>query len=157
MEKICRLYDLGALVCWIIVTVLVLLEVITRNILFVSTPWAEEASRFFTVWTVFLGAAAAWFRGTHITIDVIPRRLSGRVKLIWQVAVEVLNTIFMVALMIGTVKLTVISYAAKTTAMEISISYLYLAVAVGGMGMIIFQIQRFRNLANEMAGSGQGA
>ena len=30
----------------------VLLEVVTRNIIHIPTPWAEESSRFFCVWTV---------------------------------------------------------------------------------------------------------
>jgi TRAP-type C4-dicarboxylate transport system permease small subunit len=160
MRFLARLYDLGALACFLAVTALVSVEVVTRNLFSESIIWAEEASRFFTVWTVFLGSAGAWFRGTHITINMLPRRLYGRTYWGLKLVIEVLNSLFLAALMGGTILLMQVSGAAKTTAMEISINYLYLAVAVGGAGMVVFQVNRFietfRGLAGKVAAPAGG-
>ena len=130
----------------------VVIEVFGRNVLTLPTPWAEESSRLFCVWSVFLGTASAWRRGAHIAINVIPRRLSGRMKYALELFVEVLSGLFLAALWCGTLKIMQVSYPAKTTALEISISYFYLALAVGLLGTVIFQadtiLQSFRGLLN---------
>jgi len=77
MRTLIRVYDTGALICFCAMMGCVLLEVVARNLLHFPTTWAEELSRFMCVWTVFLGAAAAWARNTHIVIDILPRRLSS--------------------------------------------------------------------------------
>ncbi len=138
MQGLVRFYDIGALVTFLAMMACVLLEVVTRNIIHVPTTWAEESSRLFCVWSVFLGSASAWFRNAHIVINIIPRRLSGPPKLLLQLFSEVLTGIFVLCVFFGTMFIMLIQYPAKTTALEISISYFYLGLFVGITGIVIF-------------------
>lgn len=138
MRYLVRFYDAGALICFVVMMGCVVLEVFTRNVIHVPTTWAEESSRLFFVWSVFLGSASAWFRGTHIVVNVLPRRLSGRPKLLLQLATQLLTSIFVICSWFGAIWIMAISYPSKTTALEISISYFYLGLFIGLTGITVF-------------------
>jgi len=154
MPGLVRFYDLSSLIAFLAMMGCVLLEVVTRNIIHIPTTWAEESSRFFCVWAVFLGSASAWFRNAHIIINVIPHRLSGRPKLILQLLAQALTGIFVLCVWFGTIYIMIIQYPAKTTALEISISYFYLGLFVGACGIIVFHARMIRETLAQLAGSG---
>ncbi len=156
MRSIVRIYDIGALVAFLAMTACVLLEVVTRNIIHVPTTWAEESSRFFCVWAVFLGSASAWFRNAHIVINIVPQRLSGKARLFLRLFSEILSAIFIVCIWFGTIQIMIIQYPAKTTALEISISYFYLGLFVGATGIVIFHARMVKLTFQELLKSGAG-
>ncbi len=141
MRPLIKAYDMGALICFCTMMGCVLLEVVARNILHFPTTWAEELSRFMCVWTVFLGAAAAWARNTHIVIDILPRRLKGLPKRMLTLMNQTLSGIFILGVWIGSIYIMIEQHEAKTTALEISISWFYLGLFVGSTGMLIFHLQ----------------
>jgi TRAP-type C4-dicarboxylate transport system permease small subunit len=151
MKLLLRLYDWGALISFSAMMACILIEVLFRNLLQMPTTWAEESSRFFFIWSVFLGSASAWSRGVHIIIHVLVSRLTGRVKLSFKMAVDILTAVFLIAIWIGTIFMMQISYHQKTVALEISISYYYLGLFLGLTGMIIFHfndmIRTIRNFS----------
>ena len=138
MKHLVRFYDLSAMICFCLMMVCILIEVFSRNVIHFPTTWAEESSRLFCVWCVFLGAASAWYRGAHIVIHVLIGRLVGRVRSAFQLAVDILTTIFLVSVWVGTLHIMKISYPSKSTALEISISYFYLGLFIGLTGIVIF-------------------
>ncbi len=138
MRTLLKLYDMGALFCFCAMMGCVLLEVIARNVIHFPTTWAEELSRFMCVWTVFLGAAGAWARNTHIVINILPRRLRGLPKRLLTIVQLTLSAIFILCVWIGTILIMIQQYEAKTTALEISISWFYLGLFIGITGILIF-------------------
>ena len=58
--------------------VLVLIDIGARNFLGTSLIWPEEISRILSVWSVFIGAAAALKSNALISIDVVYRYLGAR-------------------------------------------------------------------------------
>ncbi len=156
LKYLVRFYDWGALISFCAMMGCILIEVVCRNLLQMPTTWAEEASRLFCVWSVFLGSASAWFRGAHIIIQVLITRLSGRAKLSFQIMVDILTAIFLVSVWSGTALIMKISYYQKTTGLQISISYFYLGLFLGLTGMIVFHfndmIRTFRKGSGAAAG-----
>ena len=140
MRPLIKAYDLGALICFCAMMGCVLLEVVARNIVHFPTTWAEELSRFMCVWTVFLGAAAAWARNTHIVINILPRRLKGLPKRMLTLMNQTLSGIFILCVWVGSICIMIAQYEAKTTALEISISWFYLGLFVGSTGTLIFHL-----------------
>lgn len=131
----------------------VVIEVFARNVIHLPTAWAEESSRLCCVYAVFLGATSAWYRGTHIAINVLPRRLKGRSHLILKLIIEILAAVFVVCTFVGTLKIMVISRHSTSTALEISISYFYLALALGGAGIVIFHAHLMAHTIGDLFGS----
>jgi TRAP-type C4-dicarboxylate transport system permease small subunit len=89
---------------------------------------------------VFLGAAAAWARNTHIVINILPRRLKGLPKRMLTLMNQTLSGIFILCVWFGSIFIMIAQYQAKTTALEISISWFYLGLFVGSTGMLIFHL-----------------
>lgn len=61
-------------------------NVIGRFVFNYSLGWADELSRFVFIWLIFVGAALAYFRGQHISVDylvkMMPRRLEYATNLL---------------------------------------------------------------------------
>ena len=157
LAALVRFYDIGSLVAFLAMMGCIMIEVFSRNIIHMPTTWAEESSRFFCVWTVFLGSASAWYRGSHIVIHVLISRLTGKTKLVLKVIVEILTLIFLVSIWFGALFIMKINYPVKTTALEISITYFYLGLFLGVTGIIIFHFnvmgETFRHLKGTLISS----
>lgn len=152
MRPLIKVYDMAALICFGAMMGCVLLEVVARNIVHFPTTWAEELSRFMCVWTVFLGAAAAWARNTHIVINILPRRLKGLPKRLLTLFNQTLSGIFILCVWVGAISIMIAQYEAKTTALEISISWFYLGLFVGATGMLIFHLLLMIRTVRDPAG-----
>ncbi|MFH1981424.1 MAG: TRAP transporter small permease [Pseudomonadota bacterium] len=61
-------------------------QVFFRYALNASLFWSEEAARFLLVWLTFLGAATAYYRGSHPGIDALTSRLPRKARRIAAVA-----------------------------------------------------------------------
>ncbi|MBA2442091.1 MAG: TRAP transporter small permease [Rubrobacter sp.] len=85
-----RVLDIGfkaliaLLLCVLVFTVGA--NVIGRFVFNYSLAWADELSRFIFIWLIFIGAAVAYFRGQHISVDylvqMMPRRLARATNLL---------------------------------------------------------------------------
>ncbi len=151
MNRLVQAYDWASLSCFVLMMSCVLLEVVTRNIIMVPTTWVEELSRLLFIYTVFLGAASAWYRGTHIIIDVLPRRLEKRPRLILKLAVECITGILMLCITGGTVYMMTYNYDAVSTALEISLAYFYLGIFLGVGGIVIIHSMQILYTIRELA------
>ena len=150
MRLIVRFFDIGALICFSTMMGLVLLEIFARNVIHFPTTWAQESSRLLLIWTVFLGSASAWYRGSHIVINVVPRRISGRPKLILQLFIQIMTGIFLLSAWGGNLLIMFLNYEGKSTALEISIAYFYLGVFIGLTGMLIFLFPQIAQTLREL-------
>lgn len=74
---------IGFVLC--IMVVMVAAQVLSRYVLHTSLSHTEELVRYFFVWTTFLGASAALFRGRHLSVagalHFIPSRVMKWIKL----------------------------------------------------------------------------
>lgn len=51
----------------------IFIEVVCRYVLFISTAWSEELSRYLFVWLTYIGSAYALNEGQHVEIDIAPQ------------------------------------------------------------------------------------
>lgn len=142
MKWLHKFYDIGSLICFLAMFFCIGIEVISRNVIHMPTTWAEELSRLFCVWSVFLGSASAWRRGAHITIVALLTRLRGKAEKSLILFVDFVCAAFLAAVWYGTIRLMFESYTTKTTALEMSISVFYLGLLLGLTGMLIFHFER---------------
>ena len=83
-----RLMDrLQQLLEWILIGLLsvliafVALQIMSRQTTFVPTfMWTEEIARFCFVWLILIGSAVAVREGMHFDIDLLPPRLSPKIR-----------------------------------------------------------------------------
>jgi len=83
LERFRRLSDTLAVVsAWLFFAVgaMIVYEVVARYIFTAPTIWAEEMSRFFQLWAVYIAAAAVLKSGDMIRITIVTERLPAAWK-----------------------------------------------------------------------------
>lgn len=86
---------------------LVLVGVFFRYILNSPLYWGEEAARLLLIWLSFIGAALAFQRKTHISMDVVVRCLPTRLQERVEVVVSLLSIAFCLAVIEQTINLLI--------------------------------------------------
>jgi len=137
-------------------TLIVLLGVVFRYILKAPLPWSEELARYLMVWGVSLGASIAYREGTHIAITILLDKLHGMTAKVLAWLAQIIIIVFMAIVMIEGFVLIFKLSGQTSPAMEIPMSWPYLAIPVGclfilfeALIMIFLKGQRIRKELTE--------
>jgi TRAP-type C4-dicarboxylate transport system permease small subunit len=123
----------------------VLLEVFFRYLLHRPLSWGGELSQTILVWITFIGAAAALFRGEHMTIDLLLHRItSGAAKKILRTAALLLVILFLLVGIRAGGTVVGRTWNMRTTAMQIPAGILYLAFPAGCLLMLPVAVRDLR-------------
>ncbi|MBZ0148028.1 MAG: TRAP transporter small permease subunit [Pseudorhodoplanes sp.] len=122
----------------VLVLVVVCLQVFFRNIVNLTAPWTEEAARYFCVWMVFLGCAAAVAYESHLRVTWLIDKLTGRMRSLAAIAICVVMLLFDMIVLIGSIRLARLNWHQEATTFPVSISVLYAALIVFAVSSIFF-------------------
>lgn len=135
-----RLLDAAAMTLMAALIGAIFYSVVARQLFQLSVPWAEEVGAGLLAWMVLLGAAAAWSGRRHIVIDVLLRRLGLRARQVLSVVIELASLLLFAIIFKGALGMMSASANNATTALGVSFTWLYLALAVGVGAMIVFSV-----------------
>lgn len=122
----------------------VVLGVFTRYVLGHQISWTEELARLLLIWISLLGASVAFIRKSHLGVDYFVGKLSERWQAIGQILVYLLVAIFSgIVLVYGGCSLvsSALKNSQPTPALNVEMGYVYLAVPISGIFIIIFSIE----------------
>lgn len=128
-------------------------SVFFRYVLNDSLVWAEELARYLFVWLVFLGSAIAMRDGLHIGLDLLASSLRVRHRLVLDFAITTLVVVFLVFAIHASATVVQITMRNKSSAMEIPMGLVYLAIPVGCALMLLSSV---RKLAQILASARSG-
>jgi len=121
----------------ILVLAEVLMEVFFRYLLHKPLSWGGELSQTILVWITFIGAAAALFRGEHMTIDLLLHRVkSGAAKRVLRLIALAAIAVFLIIGFKAGWTVVERTWKMRTTAMQIPAGILYLAFPTGCLLML---------------------
>jgi TRAP-type C4-dicarboxylate transport system permease small subunit len=120
-----------------VMSVIVMLQIIFRFVIYIPLPWSEELARYLMIWTGMVGSFVALREGRHIGVTLVVDRLPPRVAAGVAVFVQVLTILFLVILAKQGLALALINLNQLSPAMRIPMFFPYLAVPVGAALMII--------------------
>lgn len=151
------IFYLNILLKWLIIlilfalTVVVLMQVFFRYVMFASLPWSEEVSRYLQIWLVMIAAAYGFSYGEHIEVEFFKEKLQDR-PLIYKVITSLIYILLLVVLYIFVTNS--FDFASRvefqrTPALRISMLWPTLALPVGGLLMML---QVVKLLLNTMTG-----
>ncbi|OZI74304.1 TRAP transporter small permease [Bordetella genomosp. 12] len=106
-------------------------QVVARFILHSPSDWSEVATRALLIWTVLLGVALAFRHGAMISVELLRNALSGRARRGLEHAIGLICTVFMVVLAWIGGQMTWRVRFQTMPSLDISISWIYLAIPVG--------------------------
>ena len=69
----------GAMILLALMTFLIVLQVVSRNLFNMGLPWADELARFTGIASVFFAVPWLQHQGRHIAVDLLATRIRGRI------------------------------------------------------------------------------
>ena len=127
----------------ILLTVTVFSQVFFRYALQIPLAWSEELAMFLFQWLSFIGAAIAVRQSFHYGLDLLTKRLSPRPKTITQIFSSVLIFYISFLMIVKGYGMMQITRMQIYPVLQFSVSYAYLAILIGGILMIYYQIPIF--------------
>lgn len=122
-------------------TVLVIMNVFLRYFLKTGFVWTEEVTTACFVWGVFLGAAAAYKRRAHVSVDTVIKQFPPMAKKITQLIIDLLQFILVVAVAYLAVRYVKISRNKPTPVLGISSVYISASILVSFILMSIYSVK----------------
>lgn len=110
----------------------VLLQVFFRYVIPLPLVWTEELARYLCVWITFLGAAIGFRERGHIVVEIILQKLSPRARLIHELIINLVISLFLLSAFIGSIEMMRRTHSILSITMPfLRNSYVYLALPVG--------------------------
>jgi TRAP-type C4-dicarboxylate transport system permease small subunit len=121
----------------IAMTLIILIQIFFRFVIYRPVPWSEEAARYLMIWLGMLGSVVALRKGRHIgvtaLVDALPARISGILSHVVRLSmIGFMGVIAWVGL-----GLAIFNYSELSAAMEITMTIPYMAIPVGAAMMIV--------------------
>src|SRR5450755_4152003 len=117
--------------------------VYTRYVVNRAASWPEPTAVLLTIVLTFFGAAACYRIGTHMSVSVLVRMMSGRWKRMAELGAEML---------VGALAVFMVIYGAKLCAAtwhqaiadfpSLSVGFTYLPIPIGGAITFLFVLER---------------
>ena len=111
--------------------------------------WAEEVTRYVSVWVVFLGAGLGVRFGIHLNVDLFTAALPAGAQRALVILSLLLMLIFETILVYYGTQLTISNYDQQSASLRLPMAYAYGAIPVGGALMLF---ETLRLLGFELAG-----
>jgi len=124
----------------LIMVVVVSIGVFTRYVLINPVPWSEEAARFILIWAGFLGAAVAVRKGSHYGILTLLNRFPRCFRKVALLGIAVGMATFMFIMVRMGMNLTMMAAVQISPALELRMSWVYLAIPVSGVLMVFYLV-----------------
>jgi TRAP-type C4-dicarboxylate transport system permease small subunit len=103
-----------------------------RFVLDQPSTWSEVLVRSIMIWTVYLGAAAAFREGAMIAAEVLVRAVPEAVGKALQIVAGVLSLAFLYILVTTSIDMVQRTSSQVLAGLEIPIGWIYLAMPIGG-------------------------
>ncbi|MCF8475583.1 MAG: TRAP transporter small permease [Pseudolabrys sp.] len=136
-------YLLGA-VCVLFMAAMVVMAaaaVFFRFVVNSSLAFPDEMVAYLFVWTVFLGSAVALRHNMHAAVEMAVNWLPPGPRRYTLIVANLLCIAFFVVLLVFGIKSVITVHPQISPALEISMSYVYAAVPVGALFMLLFAIE----------------
>ena len=131
MEKVNKLlyWIVGILIGAIFV--ILIGQVFFRYVINASLSWTEEAARFLTIWTVFLGVAIALRTKSLIAVEVVVQFVPQKIEKLFKVIVLLFSMFLVGYLILLGIELCVDAANQDSTALGIPMWIPYASIPVG--------------------------
>ncbi|MFV0503151.1 MAG: TRAP transporter small permease [Lachnospirales bacterium] len=136
-----------------IMVLTVLWQVFTRTVLNNPNTITEEFVRFSLVWLSLLASAYVVGKQAHLNVSLLSDTLSGKNKFKLEIVIQVLFLLFSLIVMIfGGLKGVSITMGQISPSLGLPMGYVYLAVPVSGVIMLVYSVMNLIDRIKEEKG-----
>lgn len=138
-----------ATICFIALTILLMLQVVSRYALNHSFTWMEELATVMFVWMIYLAISAAVTKRKHLRIDFVLEMVPFKVKRAMLVLSNVIFAAFNIYISIVMVDVIKLLGKSKTTMLGIPQRLVYVVIPVALVVTVIRLVQDTMKLMKE--------
>lgn len=153
-NKICnaiiKLYTYIGVLMLSVIIVACVIQVFSRYVLDAAVPGTEEISRYCFIWLGFIGGAVCAQRWSNAWISILHDLTHGKFRKWHAIFLDIMVIICAGVLLIQGVNCVNVTSRQLSSMMRIPMCYVYAAIPVGSVGIIIGTLQR---LVNHLAGT----
>lgn len=132
MKKLNQVFDGIAIVIFVLMVAVVIMQVFFRYVMHISAPWTEELSRLLFIYIGFMGTAIATRENEFIVVDIVLTRLPAPVKKVADVVINIIIFAFYAVMFVGAIKMFMTTKDTYYQSMPfLSNGWTYVAVIVG--------------------------
>ena len=124
-----------------VIVALVVLQVVARYVLRISLPWPEGLARFLLIWLTFTGAVVGTWHHAHFRVDVLAERLPAPARRGLTLVLQLLTVGVLGLFVWQSLELARLTGFMQSTAMELSMAWVYAALPVGGALMLAWHVR----------------
>ena len=117
-----------------------LAQVVSRYVFNAPFMWTEEAARYLGIWCTLLSAGLLMGRNLHLSIDFVVERLPAAPQMALRVLVYLVTIGFAAVITVYGFSLISKVTTALSPALRIRMSYIYLAVPVGSLLLLLYAV-----------------
>ena len=115
-------------------------QVFSRFILNNPLGWTEELVRFVFIWSVFWGAVILSKERQHIRVEIFHKYFSNSVNTFIKIFINISIVIFFIYIIPPAFSYALYAYNIKSTALGISMFFVYISLPLCGVFMTIYYI-----------------
>lgn len=127
-------------------SIIVFLGVFSRYVLQDPWQWTEEAARLSFIWVVFLGAGVGVRRGLHFRFTLLLDSVGPAVRKPLEVLSNLWVIFFSGVLILKGFSFTMLNMAQLTPTMMIPWGYIYIAIPLNGVLMVLYSLDHILKL-----------
>jgi len=111
--------------------------VLSRYVTAQPAAWTGEVAGIAFAWVVFVGTAAGFKYGMHVTIDMLVARLPAALRRLLMAAADLLVLAFLATLLVLAVEFSIDAWDDPTSVLRLPRTVTYASVVVGAVCMLL--------------------
>ncbi|MTI60411.1 MAG: TRAP transporter small permease [Firmicutes bacterium] len=142
LNKLGKILEFDVIISGIALVILIILTFLGSVLRYLfNNPiiWLEEVQLALFLWVVFLGGSAVFRKGSHVAIDLIVDKLSGKLKILTELLIYLVGILVLAYFTYGS-NLLVNQFIKRnrvTNILKIPSQYIYIVVPIGCILMIL--------------------
>ena len=147
LDWVGKITEIGAIICCVIITIDIILQVFFRYVLNNSLQWSEELGVFVMIWMVFLGSSLLMKKSEHIKITALIRLLPWWMKVSLNIFSRIVCIGFLVFVAYHGFKVFLSGVNATFPSIGISTKWVKVAIPIGA---ILMSVDAIRSLITDL-------
>ncbi|MFC0557543.1 TRAP transporter small permease [Halalkalibacter alkalisediminis] len=140
-DTLVRLQLLFSLTLLTIMTITIIYQVFSRQILGTTPAWSEQLSKLLFVWVSFMGIAYGFKAKLHIGVGLFVGMLPEKIQDVFDYIAKILIILFGLVLIYYGTEFTILMHESSMPGLGIPSSVLYAAIPVTGIFVLLFGIE----------------
>lgn len=122
----------------VLISIVVFMQVVFRYLLKQPLFWSEELPRYLLIWSTFLAAALAQKNLGHINLTLVVHLMPPKVQKWIRIITDFIILGFLGILVYSGSIVSKITIHHRSTALQIPMAVVYLALPIGGILMVVY-------------------